>query len=213
MIKTRHTFWGRHFWGNYFLHIIGRHFRSVPVEIPELDSQRPLIALGNHYSWWDGFLVYYLNHYYWKRKLHIMMLEEELEKRKFLRSAGAFSVKKSSRSVVLTIRYVHELLKSAENVVALFPQGKIESMHAGSIRFEKGVIRILDQNPHAQVLFFVSLTDYGSNPKETLSVFHQLGDYTSAKTFEDQYNDFYRACLDRVIDVLPASETSSPLKK
>ena len=71
------------------------------------------------------------------------MLEEQLKKNWFFQYTGGYSIKKSTRSVVESLNYTAELLENNKNLVLMFPQGKIQSMHRSEFVFEKGIERIL----------------------------------------------------------------------
>jgi len=170
-----------------------KYFRRVSIHSEVEDLGLPILMLGNHISWWDGFLAQYINLECFKRKFHIMMLEEQLEKRMFLNKTGAYSIKRGSRSVVESLEYTSELLRNSANMVILFPQGKIHSMHEFPVTFEKGWIRIFSnlENP-IQVLFFITLIDYFSSRKPYLNIYLYHYDYKDQK-LEDMnraFNDY-----------------------
>ncbi len=71
------------------------------------------------------------------------MLEEQLRKHMYLNKAGGFSVRKGSRSIVESLGYTAELLNDKNNLVLMFPQGRIESMHKQDFVFEKGIEYVL----------------------------------------------------------------------
>lgn len=127
-----------------------------------------------------------------------MMLEEQLRKNWFFQYTGGFSVRKKSKSVIETINYTSELLTEKENVVLLFPTGKIQSMHKHEFAFEKGVEKILKKlESEIHIIFLVNLTDYFSNPKPSLYSFFE--DYTgehSINAIRNEFNRFYQDCIE-----------------
>ncbi len=162
----------------------------------------PVLVISNHTSWWDGFWLMHLNLKLLKRKFHFMMLESQLRKFWFFNYSGGFSINKNSRSIIETINYSVELLENQQNMIIVFPQGEINSIHNHKISFEKGVGRIIDKLKNKIcLLFVVNLTDYFSNPKPTL--FQYIKQYNFEKfafsDFETSYRNFYSECVENQI--------------
>ena len=99
-----------------------------------------------------------------------MMLEEELSKRTFLTYAGAYSINRSDReSMFETLNFTSSLLENPENLVLMFPQGQIESMHKSPISFKTGVKRVIQQTKAPiQIVFSSALVDYFADRKPTV---------------------------------------------
>jgi len=127
-----------------------------------------------------------------------MMLDEQLRKNIFLNKAGGYSVKKGSRSIIETLGYTAELLRNKKNLVLMFPQGKIESMHNQTIRFEKGIEYVLKKvGGKVQILFLVNLIDYFSNHRPGLYMYlreYNGTDFTS-ETLQKEFNRFHAECV------------------
>lgn len=159
------------------------------------------MVVGNHFSWWDGFFIYYLNRHYFHRKLYVMMLEEQLRPRMFLSRIGAFSIQPGSKSVVESLAYTVEQCKHPDNLVALFPQGEIESAYTSHFRFEKGLRFILNRSAsQLQLVFVASLVDYYSHPKPSLTIaMEEYVDWGTPEieTVEEAYNDFFQRAVQR----------------
>ena len=156
--------------------------------------------IGNHFSWWDGFIAYRLNDLFLHKKFHVMMLEEQLTPRMFLNKAGAFSIKRGSRSVIESLRYASSLLHEPENLVVVYPQGTITSLHSRPVKFEKGTERILDgASKRLMILFYVALPDWFSEKKPGLTV--RVTEYPStdrsASSLEEAYNRFFNECISK----------------
>ena len=171
-----------------------RHFHKVELIGNYENTGKPVLVLSNHYSWWDGFWLMYINLKVLKRKFHFMMLEEQLRKFWFFNYTGGFSVNKNSRSIIETIRYTVDLLSNKNNMVLVFPQGEIQSQHKNTIRFEKGIEKILNTTQNeVQILFVANFTEYFSEPKPSLFINfkeYKSTDY-STKVIEEAYNKFY----------------------
>jgi 1-acyl-sn-glycerol-3-phosphate acyltransferase len=179
-----------------------RSFHKVEFDCSVDTANRPVLMIGNHFSWWDGFIAYRLNDLCLRKKFHIMMLEEQLETRMFLNKAGAFSIKRGSRSVVESLQYASALLHDGENLVVVYPRGAISSIHRRPVRFEKGVERIIaGASDRLMILFYVALPDWYSEKKPRLTV--RVIEYgvreRSATDLEETYNMFLDECITRQI--------------
>jgi len=197
MLKAKHLFFFYHFFRLHSLWNIQRHFEKVEISGVYEEKGKPLLIIANHISWWDGFWVVYFRQKVVKRRFHFMMLEEQLEKNWFLRFAGGFSINKKSKTIIDTIHYTQALLENPENMVLIFPQGKIESHYLTSLTFEKGIQKIVTKSKDAQILFSVHLIDYFSNKKPTLFIYFKEWERSSPQeNIEEQYNIFYQSCLE-----------------
>ncbi len=192
MIKAQHLAFYKWFYAVYAQLTIKRAFESVNINIPNIDNDKALLVIANHHSWWDGFWVLNLNRQLWRKRFHVMMLLEQLKRHPTFRFIGAYSVQKGARSVLETLHYTSHLLKDNQNMVLLFPQGKIQSQHMEGIKFQKGINRIITSASDINVLMLVSLTDYFSNKKNGLWVYGKI--LNQYQNIEKSYNDFYLQC-------------------
>lgn len=174
--------------------LIKINFRDVFIEGDYISNHKPLLVLANHISWWDGFFIMFLNLKLLKLKFHFMMLEEQLKKHWYFQYSGGFSIKKKSHSILETIDYAAKLLSSNENMVLLFPQGKINSIYKTYIKFERGIEYILKKSPdNVDILFVVNLIDYFSHARPSLYMFIKTIKitYKEVTLLEKEYNKFY----------------------
>lgn len=197
MLKAKHTILTSNFIKYFSIWKTEKSFHSVKIFNEFQDRKLPLMVIANHFSWWDGFWINYLNSKLFNRKFYFMMLEDQLEKRKFLLKTGGFSVNKSSRSIIETINYTVDLLKDKSNLVLIFPQGKIQSLYTQNFQFEKGIEAILNRKSNEiQIVFVANLIDFYSYEKPSL--FMYIKEYNSSdfsvQTIENAYNSFFSEC-------------------
>lgn len=198
LIKARHHVIIYPFFKIYSAWIIHRHFGRIEMNKNYESTDLPVLLLANHFSWWDGFFALYWNIRNIKRKFHFMMLEEQLKKFIFFNGIGGFSIRKNSRSILNTLNYTSELLRDRQNMVLLFPQGKIESAYTTKYHFEAGIGRIIEKvgNP-VQILFMVNLIDYFSNRKPGIYIY--VSEYLDQKrdtaSIQEAYNIFFSQCV------------------
>ncbi|MGC9150848.1 MAG: lysophospholipid acyltransferase family protein [Microbacter sp.] len=198
MIKAKHPLYPLFKWLMRLL--LKRHFHDVSLEGEFVDRGTAVLVIANHVSWWDGFWVEYLNQQRLHRRLHFMMLEEQLRKHWYFQYTGGFSVRKHSREVLQSMDYTLALLQRNDHVVLLFPQGEIQSAYLERFRFQKGIQYILNRCPaDTQVLFVANLTDYFSDIKPTLFVYFQSYSVADLKKLgpEAAYNLFYTNSVNR----------------
>ena len=80
--------------------MLHRHFREIRYRGQFQDRGKAILLIANHFTWWDGFIQGVLNQNRFQRNFYVMMLEEQLRKFPILRTTGAFSIRKHSRSML-----------------------------------------------------------------------------------------------------------------
>jgi hypothetical protein len=146
MIAARHQAWAERLFFPYVQGLLRRSFHRLRLlgELPPLDRRQPLLIVPNHGTWWDGFFAYVLNRLLFGKRLHLMMLEEQLSRYPFFRRVGAFGIRPGlPRSVLETLRYSAEVLRDPDNALCLFPQGELRYHALRPLGFQRGLERIL----------------------------------------------------------------------
>jgi 1-acyl-sn-glycerol-3-phosphate acyltransferase len=193
MFKANHHNLYEGFFNFYIGWKLRKGFHKHRIAGDTTDPGGPILMIGNHISWWDGFWARRVNQQTYKRRFHVMMLEEQLRDRLFLSKMGAYSIKKNHRDALRSLHYTVELLHDEKNLVLLFPQGKFHSQYKHPINFEKGWFRIMQHAPaNLRVVFLANLTDYYTHPKPTLSSYLHVADsyFPDAGSVEKAYNEF-----------------------
>lgn len=198
MIKDRyHPLW-LWFYSSYFRVMQKIHFRKISVitedDFPEKQS---VLLLQNHFSLYDGYWSMYLCNKVFRRRFHVMMLEEELAKRMFLTRCGVFSVRKNSRELIESLNYASELLEDPMNVVTIYPSGEIISHHQQNFEFQKGFIRIAgNQANQPLIALAVVLVDHFSKARPELRIYlKKYSGERTAEAIEQAYHLFYQSCI------------------
>lgn len=195
MILPRHTTFHTRFISWYTRVKIKRHFSRVVIHGDFVDDGKAMLVVGNHFSWWDGFFVYYLNDRLFHRRFHVMMLEEQLKKNMLLNKVGAFSVQKNSRSLVESLGVARDILTSGQqNLLLYYPQGEIETMHKDQLVFQRGLEKVVQGNEsRISIWMLVVLTDYFSEQKPELHLYlreYCLNGPFDIKALEAAFNAF-----------------------
>lgn len=199
MITARHHPLVYNFFRAYARMKIRSNFRTTVIQ-GDLDlPERSVLLLSNHISWWDGFWALYLTMVHFGKRYHFMMDENELRKRWLFSLSGGFSIRSNSRSLFESLRYTEELLRNDNNLVVIYPQGKLYSSHTTSIQFKRGIERLRFENGTApDVYFLVQLTDYFQYEKPTLYYYLEKAstEVVARREYELAYNRFYKKCIE-----------------
>jgi len=146
MTRARHSPWAELIFLPYILRQFRKQFHGLYLlgEIPAIDPDLPLLITPNHSTWWDGFFLYILNKRVFKRKLHLMMLEQQLSKYRFFSRIGAFGIEPGlPRRAHETLKYCADVLHNRYNALCIFPQGVLRYFAVRPLDFQRGVGHIL----------------------------------------------------------------------
>ncbi|MFA7288580.1 MAG: lysophospholipid acyltransferase family protein [Melioribacteraceae bacterium] len=142
MIKADHKKYARVIFDFYINRLLKKSFSWIYLdgEIPKINSSLPLVITPNHISWWDGFFIDFINRKYFKRKFHILMLEEQLKKYSFFKKLGAFGFNPNSASSIIEVRnYISEILNDKNSLLIIYPQGVIEPYEKKPLTIKEGI--------------------------------------------------------------------------
>ena len=157
------------------------------------------MLLANHFSWWDGFLMFQLNNLVFKRNFHVLVADEDYRNKWYLKYLGAFAANNKGKDVLDTLTYAGKLLDEPENLVLLFPQGKLYSNHVRSVAFEKGMMQLLNATKKKfQIVFSVTLTDFFEHKKPGMHTYLKSWEgeeYISLQLLKSEYNKHYENSL------------------
>ncbi len=196
MIKNKHNFFVVQFFNWYIEKILKSDFHRINYNHDfAFDNDKSVLFICNHFSWWDGFFTLHLCIHFFKKKFNVMMLEEELQKRILFSYAGVYSIKRKSETVNESLDYTCEILSKPDNVVLIFPQGKIESMHLDNFKFEKGIKYVIDHADNFQLIYAGVFVDYFSRRKPIANIYMKkidLKENTSIEELEKEYNISYK---------------------
>ncbi len=198
MIPARHTHFHTAFFRFYSAHLMRSNFKSVIFVDDPGTSDKSLLMIGNHFSWYDGFFMNYYNNRVLKKKFHVMMLEEQLRERMFLNKSGAFSVNPGNRDIIESLRYSAEILADPDNMLLMYPTGEIQSSYISSFRFMKGMDKIITGND-PEIRFYACLIDYFSGRKPSAWIYFHVvsGENRNTPALDKAYNEFYKSCITR----------------
>lgn len=148
MIKAEHKKWARLLYDIYITRLLKQNFNRFlqTNEFPNVNKESALIITPNHFSWWDGFFAAYYADKIIHRKIHLLMLEEQLKRYWFFNKVGAYSINISNpKSMIETINYTADVLNDKNNFVVYYPQGKIESYDKRPPTLKEGIIKVVER--------------------------------------------------------------------
>ncbi|WP_443945928.1 lysophospholipid acyltransferase family protein [Pedobacter sp. AW1-32] len=186
------------FFSWYISFILKRDFKALHFNRIDVDQKAGLLVLANHFSWWDGFILFQLNKLSFRKHFHILVNTENYQNVGFLKYLGAFAPQSKGKDILKTIEYAAALLSNPNNMVVIFPQGKLKSNHQAEIVFEQGVAKIIEKCAiKPQTLFIANFIDYFSNRKPSiysyLSTEHSA--YLNLRILNAAYNKHYQQSL------------------
>lgn len=179
----------------YIGFILRKDFSKFSFNKTPFDEQRSILLLANHFSWWDGFMIFWINRLHFKKEFHVMVTEENYNKVWFLRYLGAFPVSRQPKKMMWSLEHAGRLLDDSRNLVLIFPQGKLHSNHIKEIAFEKGLINLINSSAkHFQYVFSASFVDYFETRKPAVVTYLRSwegAEFASLQLIKSAYNKHY----------------------
>lgn len=148
MIRAEHRRWAGWLFYPYLNRIFRKDFSHFYVAntMPEIPEESGLLVTPNHISWWDGFFIDYLMRRVSKRRIHLMMLKEQLARFAFFRFLGAYSIDPGHRkSVIESLEYTAEVLRLNDAFAVIYPQGEIVPQRSTPLKFREGLLLSLQK--------------------------------------------------------------------
>ena len=185
MIRNQKNFFIRWILHCYTRWIVGAHFHEILFDSIEVDNEKSILLIANHFSYWDSLILYIVNLKLLRKKFHVMVREDTTIHLKHLKYGGAFSINKKSRDMLESLDYAAELLNNPKNLVLIFPQGKLYSNFVNLINFEKGITKIIERaEGKFQLIFAFTFVQYFKHKKPSVTVYLKKEEYTG-KSFEE----------------------------
>lgn len=189
MIQADHKKWADFVFSYYEKSILRRSFSKFHLinDLPSVPPDKSLLVTPNHISWWDGFFIHFALKGILNRKIHIMMLQSQLERYWFFKKLGAFSIDpQNPKSIIKTFSYTEKVLKNTDNFVVTYPQGEIRPFEERPIQLKSGVQNIIKRIFSSTVIVPVGFKIQYFEERNP-EVFCRFGDIIEGK---DIINDF-----------------------
>ena len=148
--------------------------KKLNIDPIDLKPGHSYILMCNHFSFWDGFWAFYICNKVFMdkgmKKLYIMSLKKQMDKNKWLRHIGSFSIDPGKRSINETFDYAAEILSEPGNLLLFYPQGKLESMYTRYIKFDEGLYEIVPRiKGDCQLIWSSTTLEFFESVRPTLS--------------------------------------------
>jgi hypothetical protein len=199
MIEAKHHKISKIIFDIYLQRLFKKNFYSFYLinEIPKLDLDKPIILAPNHSTWWDGFLAYYLNEIYFKKRFYIMILEESLSRYKFFQKLGGFSINQNSpKAIIKSLDYTINILKNDRNsLFTIFPQGILMPYFIEDYQLAKGLEKIVEKVGNKVNLIFATFNIFYLK-EEKPEVFFNFKRVDLSEKFEiENYMDIFKEMI------------------
>ena len=154
--------------------LIKKRFNKMVIRDIKISPNHSYLLMCNHFSFWDGFLAYYLcNKLLWApnqvNRIYIMSLKKQMEMNKWLKYFGSFSVDPGKRTVKESFDYASEVLSKPGNLLLFYPQGKLESQSVRHIQFQEGLKEIIPNiTGDCQIIWSSNLIEYFESTKPSV---------------------------------------------
>ena len=218
MIKADHTYWARLLYNFYVPRLLKSNFQNFYLanEFPSIPKSEGLIITPNHFSWWDGFFIDYLLHQFSDRKIHLLMLEEQLKRYWFFQKVGAFSINPNNPvSMKETFNYIVEIIGDSKNVLLFYPQGEIEDYVKRPLKVKEGLKSVLKiSNHNAKILPIAFKIKHGNTKKPDVLV--RFGNLLSSADVKNNFNLFienFRSNVDLLDQVSSVNNKKNLFKR
>ncbi|WP_335871672.1 lysophospholipid acyltransferase family protein [Bacillus sp. 2205SS5-2] len=172
----------------YITFQLKRKFHAIHiVDGRKKASARSKLYLVNHSSWWDGLIIFYLNHLLIKEDSYAMMSAQGLIDHPFFEKIGAFPVDPSSpKNMVKSLQFAEKLLDEQKSLW-IFPQGKEEHVEKRPLTFMNGASYLISKK---QSLVVIPVAMYYSfRHYERPELFIRIGEETLIKKANYQSRD------------------------
>jgi len=181
----------------YINYAVKRNFKKINCNQVEIKPDKSVLLIANHFSYWDGMLLYHLFAKFSGKNFHVMLLEDTAIKEPMLKYVGAFSMHRRSRDILQALNYAAELLNYPDNLVLIYPQGKLYSNFSEEIAFEKGVLRIMEQAVDKfQLLYATTFIENFNHKKPTANVYLRAeaqNSFDNITALQQNYQQHYNA--------------------
>lgn len=148
--------------------------KRLEINAVKLKPGHSYILMCNHFSFWDGFWAFYVcNRVFLKKgmnKLYIMSVKKQMEKNKWLRYMGSFSIEPGKRSIKESFDYAAEVLSEPGNLLLFYPQGNLETCYIRYIKFDEGLYEIVPQiKGDCQLIWSTTMIEYFESLNPTIT--------------------------------------------
>lgn len=200
MIKAKHNKAAKFVFDIYLKKLLKSSFDDFYIieDFPEIDNSKGILVTPNHFSWWDGFFIYWLLNKKLNRKIYIMMLEDQLKQYWFFNYLGCYSINlQDFKSSITSLRYTMDILSDSRNAVVIYPQGEIQPYEQRPIEQKEG-INFLAQKAEKDFLILPAAFKIHYTNKRLPDVYSRLDQLISSGEISKSDKLFHNLFLDNL---------------
>jgi 1-acyl-sn-glycerol-3-phosphate acyltransferase len=207
MIRAEHRRWARIIFNPYITRLLRKNFSHFYLvnEPSRVRESNGLLLTPNHFSWWDGFFIDYVMRFYTNKKIHILMLEEQLKRYWFFRKLGAYSIDLNNpKKVIESLHYTQQIVNNPKNFVVYYPQGEIRPYDERPLCMKPGLKKVLHGvTQQVMVMPAAFKIQYRNEPKP--DVFARFAPSLQGEQVADNFEMFIHACTKNLDELEEAS--------
>jgi hypothetical protein len=214
MIKAKHNKLAKFLFDFYLQRLLKSSFDNFYINesFPEVDKSKGLLVTPNHFSWWDGFFIYWVLNKKLNRKIYIMMLEDQLKKYWFFNYLGCYSINlQDVKSSVSSLRYTLDILSDNRNVVVIYPQGEIQPYEKRPIELKGGIDFLANKTENDFLILAAAFKIHYSEKRlpTVYSAFSQTINSNDIKNNDKLFNNLFVNNLDKLDKNFLSTKTQS----
>jgi len=127
-----------------------------------------------------------------------MILEETAREHIFFKYGRTFTIRKNSRDMIASLDYAADLLENPDNMVLIFPQGRLYPNFTDHINFQKGILSIINKaEGKFNILFAAAFVQYFKHLKPSATIYFKTDKVNYARKsimeLQNAYQQFYNA--------------------
>lgn len=185
-----------------------RRFNKLIINPIQLNPNHSYLLMCNHFSFLDGMLAFHLcrksglMHADFKG-LYFMLLKKQMEMKPWLKYLGGFSVDPGKGTIGRSLNYAAEVLSTPGNILLMFPQGNLESIHVRNIEIKEGINAIVPNiKGNCQLIWCSTIIEFFESLQP--SAYFNLLDCGTQQDFDfdeikHKINTFHKAALNKHI--------------
>jgi len=163
---------------------------------PDVPEEMGLLITPNHSSWWDGFFIDYVCRKYLDRQIHVMMLEEQLQKRRYFSRMGVYSIEPETRcDFTEALEYTLQLIRDPAKFVVMYPQGVLEPYDKRPLVLKKLGLQFLVDRSEAGFLVLPAAFKITYYNKKRPEIAARFGDLLPSKELARDFAIFEQVFL------------------
>ncbi|MGL5015126.1 MAG: 1-acyl-sn-glycerol-3-phosphate acyltransferase [Bacteroidales bacterium] len=200
MILEKLSLWFWQYYSKVAIILFFRKFEKIELGA-SIRRDRTILMISNHTGWWDGFWNLHYIRFTLKRPFNVAVAEKVIVEQPFFKYLGFISLGKTQAQLRRAMQTLSSILKQKDNLLLIYPQGKLTSTYCDSFKFGPLAERLLSKS-EAQLCMAAYFVEYGKSPRPTICGYYKSINFEDIRdiTIEKLYDRFYNEALNKQID-------------